>query len=811
MNKNAKRLLCLALCLMLVLSVLPVAALAADTLRVYCQAPANWTNCNAYWWGSADSNPSWPGNAMEQNEDGLWYIDIPADTPNIIFNNGKGTQSADLKVPTDDNLMYVYNTKTWAPCEKQDVEEPEVFDFYVAGQAALCGSDWNCADSANGMSDKDGDGIYTKLYTGVAAGTYEFKVTNGTWDSSWGKNGGQDNYQLVIESDNASLEIRFDSASCLIICVANGTEVGGGEDVEQPAAGYYVAGDFNGWNCCDSNYIMTGDENGIYYLDVVLTAGKHSLKVTDGTWANSWGGTGEGGNYDVELAEDGTAHIIFDSVNFIVNVEGVLPPPAPEKLVINSVHVVGTAGLVGVEWDPTANEMTGEDGIYTITFTGIYAGTYDFKFAANGAWDINWGTGAAVESGIIYEAWFKSTGNSTVTVHTDNATVTLVLDLFDMDEFTGEGAMCTVIVEEEEVPTEDTYYVAGSFNEWYPAAEDYKLSGKDGIYSITLTLTAGSYEFKVTKNGTWDESWGDNGNNVAFKLNADGKVTITFDANTQTVTVDGAAEPDPLPIESIHAVGQAGLVGTDWDPTANQMTGENGIYTITFTGVAAGTYEFKFAANGAWAINWASGDLMVSGETYDAWFNAMGNSKVEVAENDSTVTLTLDLTAMDAVTGNGAKCSVTVAAATVGGVTVSGKISSGRNTAGAITVELFAEGSDAAAYSVTTEDGNYSIVSVVAGTYTMKISKANHVTRSYTITVGGEDVAQDGEIRLLGDVNGNGRVEAGDVAKLFAYTKGGAALADDYAMECANANGGKLNIGDVSRIYAHVTGKNPLF
>jgi hypothetical protein len=30
-------------------------------------------------------------------------------------------------------------------------------------------------------------------------------------------------------------------------------------------------------------------------------------------------------------------------------------------------------------------------------------------------------------------------------------------------------------------------------------------------------------------------------------------------------------------------------------------------------------------------------------------------------------------------------------------------------------------------------------------------------------------------------------------------------------MECANANGGKLNIGDVSRIYAHVTGKTPLF
>ena len=143
------------------------------------------------------------------------------------------------------------------------------------------------------------------------------------------------------------------------------------------------------------------------------------------------------------------------------------------------------------------------------------------------------------------------------------------------------------------------------------------------------------------------------------------------------------------------------------------------------------------------------------------------------------------------------------------GVTVSGNVVTGKSgNAGDFTVELK---NDQSLTTVTGINGSYNINDVAAGTYTLTIKKENYVSRTYEITVGSEDVTLDGQICLLGDVNGNGRVEAGDVAKLFAYIKGGAALADDYALECANANGGKLNIGDVSRIYAHVTGKTPLF
>ena len=142
------------------------------------------------------------------------------------------------------------------------------------------------------------------------------------------------------------------------------------------------------------------------------------------------------------------------------------------------------------------------------------------------------------------------------------------------------------------------------------------------------------------------------------------------------------------------------------------------------------------------------------------------------------------------------------------GVTLSGAITSGKNTTGVITVELWAEELVSA---VTTEGGVYTIGNVAAGTYTLKISKANHVTRSYTITVGAEDLTQDVKICLLGDVTNDGVVNIGDVARLYAHSKQATVLTDEYVLACANANGGSLNIGDVAVIYAHVKGGKQLF
>ena len=62
--------------------------------------------------------------------------------------------------------------------------------FYtVAGFDSLCGTAWNPGDANNQMTLNTETGLYEKVYKNVAAGTFEFKVTDGTWDNSWGMDG----------------------------------------------------------------------------------------------------------------------------------------------------------------------------------------------------------------------------------------------------------------------------------------------------------------------------------------------------------------------------------------------------------------------------------------------------------------------------------------------------------------------------------------------------------------------------------------------------------------------------------------------
>ena len=73
-----------------------------------------------------------------------------------------------------------------------------------------------------------------------------------------------------------------------------------------------------------------------------------------------------------------------------------------------------------------------------------------------------------------------------------------------------------------------------------------------------------------------------------------------------------------------------------------------------------------------------------------------------------------------------------------------------------------------------------------------------------------DDDPTDGEDFVLGDVNGDGKVNVSDIAKAAAHVKGKKAL-DDKAQKRADTNSdGKVNIADISKIAAHVKGKKLL-
>jgi 1,4-alpha-glucan branching enzyme len=46
-------------------------------------------------------------------------------------------------------------------------------------------------------------------------------------------------------------------------------------------------------------------------------------------------------------------------------------------------------------------------------------------------------------------------------------------------------------------------YLAGCFNNWSPTAKKMAYKAKEGIYSATVQLAAGEYQYKFVIDGTW--------------------------------------------------------------------------------------------------------------------------------------------------------------------------------------------------------------------------------------------------------------------------------------------------------------------
>ncbi|HBO98322.1 MAG TPA: hypothetical protein DD637_00570 [Verrucomicrobia bacterium] len=46
-------------------------------------------------------------------------------------------------------------------------------------------------------------------------------------------------------------------------------------------------------------------------------------------------------------------------------------------------------------------------------------------------------------------------------------------------------------------------YVAGSFNKWDPTAKKMSYKARQGIYSATVNLAPGEYQYKFVIDGTW--------------------------------------------------------------------------------------------------------------------------------------------------------------------------------------------------------------------------------------------------------------------------------------------------------------------
>ncbi len=349
-------------------------------VKVYVDNAANWANVYCYAWAT-DPYVAWPGEAMEKGEDGLYFYVVPKSCVNIIFNNGEGTQSADLKTPTTNAVVYNNAGKTWAE-KGEEVEIPDV-TYIVAGNATLTGFDWNPNQTANIMTLGE-DGLYTKVYENVAAGKHEFKVVqDGDWNLCWGdpaNTAGGNNYVIDVVG-GSKVTITFNPANKEVKCTV--------EAPETPVADTYtVSGTIcpdGQWNLDDD--LMTLGDDGIYsitYTDV--KKGGYSFKVfKNRSWDNGYSDGNE--NYDCFIKYDGSVVTIkFDPATSTITHEVYYND---EQVIVYI--VAGSSSLLGSNWAHTDlnNEMTKlEDGKYQLVIENAAAGSHTLKVVKDGNWDI---------------------------------------------------------------------------------------------------------------------------------------------------------------------------------------------------------------------------------------------------------------------------------------------------------------------------------------------------------------------------------------------------------------------------------------
>lgn len=220
-------------------------------------------------------------------------------------------------------------------------------------------------------------------------------------------------------------------------------------------------------------------------------------------------------------------------------------------------------------------------------------------------------------------------------------------------------------------------------------------------------------------------------------------------------------------------------------PTVNEANA-NGVVGIS----VAKTVETKYPAKDIVTVTFKA---KAAG---DGWFEL-------VESTDGT----------DGYHGDNSGGTVTVEAAAVTGVTVSGTVKSYGSETENVTVTLTPENGTPMTTVVTGNSAAYKFENVPAGTYTLKVEKANHVAREYKVTVSGDAVQQDAKVCLKGDLTGDGKVNTADVGRLYAHVRGTRLLTDDYALSCGNVAGtdATINTADVGRLYAHVKGTRVLW
>ena len=307
--------------------------------------------------------------------------------------------------------------------------------------------------------------------------------------------------------------------------------------------------------------------------------------------------------------------------------------------------------------------------------------------------------------------------------------------------------------------------------------------------------------------------------NVKLRMYSDTNIAenyleVPYDASAQAYVIDLVPEPDVIHYDYLSLGVPLPWAGERPIYNNNLVTGlPGGVSVVNYTWYASATGEriqadMTFIAGRRYHVNvilqCEEGYYIADDEELDAYVN--GAKAYISAQDGNRTTLTVGY-------------SVPVASGVHGQVV---SFCDGSD----VTVSLFADGSAEPKYTVSVPGGTkdssgqytatYDIPEVAPGTYTMQVSKKNHVTREYTVTVSGDVKTQNAEIWLLGDVNGDGVKDMTDVVQICRRFNGKTSVFDNgdaetraYRLKVADIYAdNSIDTTDINQILRYYNGKS---
>ena len=410
-------------------------------------------------------------------------------------------------------------------------------NVYVSGTL----NSWS--GNSNQLTDVDGDGVYEGDIS-LMPGSYEFKFTYDNWT-------GQESLDATLDSactlttgtfTNRYITIGNADTTLPVFCWEECTSCGGGSSYTASACGDLFISEY-GEGSSNHKYleIYNPTANAISLSGYTIY-----LSGNGGSYTNTFTSNASIASGDVYfIANSSLDSATQSSADTSLGYPSIVHFNGDDAVILcNGTDTIDVIGVPGV--DPGSSWTVGTGSTANNTLVRKYnvtMGSTDWTTGA-GEWDV-----------------YASNTWSYVDAHSSSCIVTANDVTFQVDMNNVTASFTNV-------------YVSGTVNGWSGNSNQLTDPDGDGVYSGTLSLMPGSYEYKFTyDNWTGQESLDPN--------SADSTCTLTTSGFTNRYATFGNADTT-LPVvcweECSVCAAQTNFVVTFMVNTANITVGTNGLY-----------------------------------------------------------------------------------------------------------------------------------------------------------------------------------------------------------------------------------------